>query len=74
MNAGEEEADISFSTEYGEIKEAKGVRLEGPDLYAYNTIEEPEKVTTKEMVLSGEDCKTLRLPKESFTVYRFTVK
>jgi len=73
VNASAEDVTVSLSTEYGEIKKAKAVRLEGPDLHAYNTIEAPDKVTTKSWELSGEECKTLMLAAESFTVYRFTV-
>ncbi len=74
VNAGAEEKELSLSVEFGEVKSITAIRLEGPHLYAYNTIEEPEKVTTKEMVLAKEECKALVLPKESFTVYRFAVR
>jgi len=73
VNASAEDAEVSLSTEYGEIKQAKVIRLEGPGLYAYNTIEAPDKVTATKWELSGEECKNLTLAAESFTVYRFTV-
>lgn len=73
VNASAEDVEVSISLECGEIKQAKAIRLEGPDLYAYNTIETPERVTAKSWALSGEECKNLTLAAESFTVYRFTV-
>lgn len=73
VNASAEEVTLSLTTEFGEFKKAVAVRLEGPELYAYNTIEAPDKVTTKEWELSKEEYKTLCLAAESFTVYRFAV-
>jgi len=73
VNASAEEVTLSLTTEFGEFKKAVAVRLEGPELYAYNTIEAPDKVTTKEWELSEEEYKTLCLAAESFTVYRFAV-
>ena len=73
VNARTEKALLERSTEFGEIKEGRAIRLEGPGRYAYNTIEEPDKVTTREWTLFGEACRQLELPAESFTVYRFTV-
>jgi len=73
VNAGAGEALLELSTEFGEIKEGRAIRLEGPDRYAYNTIEEPDKVTTGEWTLFGEECRQLELSAESFTVYRFTI-
>lgn len=73
VNASTEEVTISLTTEFGEFKKAVAVCLEGPELYAYNTIEAPDKVTTKEWELSEEEYKTLCLAAESFTVYRFAV-
>ena len=73
VNASAEEVSVALDLEYGEMKKAVAVRLEGPSLYAYNTIEAPDKVTTKEWELSGEECKRLTLAAESFTVYRFAV-
>ena len=73
VNASAEKVTLSLTTEFGEFKKAVAVRLEGPELYAYNTIEAPDKVTTKEWELSKEEYKTLCLAAESFTVYRFAV-
>lgn len=73
VNASAEEVTLSLTTEFGEFKKAVAVRLEGPELFAYNTIEAPDKVTTKEWELSEEEYKTLCLAAESFTVYRFVV-
>jgi len=72
VNAGTAEVAMELSTE-DVIKSGTAVCLSGPDLYAYNTVEEPHKVTAKKWELEAEECKTLVLPAESFKVYRFTV-
>ena len=73
VNAGAEEAVLELSTEFGEIRSGRAVRLEGPERQAYNTIEEPDKVTTREWGIAVENGTQLRLPAETFTVYRFSV-
>jgi alpha-L-arabinofuranosidase len=72
VNAAKEDMVIDVFTEEA-ITSGTVCCLSGPDLYAYNTIEEPNKVTAKEWELSAEECKKLVLPAESFKVYRFTV-
>lgn len=73
VNAGSQAQMLELSTEYGEITSGSAVSLKGPGKYAYNTLEEPDKVTTQEWELSAEECRKLELPSESFTVYRFKV-
>ena len=73
VNASAEDVTVRLSTEYGEIKKASVTQLSGSDLYAYNTIEDPCRVSAKEWEFDAEECKTLVLPAESFTVYRFAV-
>ena len=73
INAGEADAVLTLETEF-DVAQGTAVTLFGPDLYAYNTIEEPDKVTTKKTELSKEDCGRLVLPGYTFTVYRFAVK
>lgn len=73
VNAGAEEAVLELSTEFGEIRSGRAVRLEGPERQAYNTIEEPDRVTTREWGIAAENGMQLRLPAETFTVYRFSV-
>ena len=73
VNAGSQMQMLELSTEYGEIRSGSAVRLEGPGKYAYNTIEEPDKVMTQEREFSAKECRNLELPSESFTVYRFRV-
>ena len=72
VNAGKDDFVLNLVTEE-EITAGTALCLSGPDLYAYNTIEEPNKVAVKEWELSAEECKKLVLPAESFKVYRFTV-
>ena len=72
VNAGPEEAVLELSTEYGEIRSGLAVRLEGPEIRAYNTIEDSDKVTTREWSISKENCTQQRLPAGTFTVYRFS--
>ena len=72
VNAGKEDVGIDLSTEDA-IQSGTAICLSGPDLYAYNTIEEPHKVTAKEWQLTPEECRQLVLPAESFKVYRFMV-
>jgi len=72
VNAGNADVAIDLSTE-DVIQAATAICLSGPDLSAYNTIEEPHKVTTKEWQLTAEECRKLVIPAESFKVYRFAV-
>ncbi len=72
VNASAEDVIVELDTEQT-ICFAVATTLSGPDLYAYNTIEEPHKVTTKNCELSGEACRELKLPAYTFTVYRFRV-
>jgi alpha-L-arabinofuranosidase len=71
VNAGNVATELEVFTESGEIKAGTAVCLSGPHRYAYNTIEAPDKVTTREWQLSEAECKKLVLAAESFTVYRF---
>ncbi len=73
VNAASEAAVLELSTDYN-ITEGTATVLSGPDLYAYNTIEEPDKVTTHTYAISKEDVARLTLPAHTFTVYRFSVK
>jgi alpha-L-arabinofuranosidase len=72
VNAGKDDFVLDLVTEE-ELKSGTAVCLSGPDRYAYNTIEEPNKVSAKEWELTAEECKKLVLPAESFKVYRFTI-
>jgi len=72
VNAGNADVVIDLSTE-DVIQSGTVVCLSGPDLYAYNTVETPNKVSTKEWQLTAAECKKLVLPAESFKVYRFVV-
>lgn len=72
VNAGNEDVVIDLSTEDA-VQSGAVVCLSGPDLYAYNTVETPHKVSTKEWQLTAEECRKLVIPAESFKVYRFTV-
>ena len=72
VNAGKDDVVLDLITE-NDIKSGTAICLSGPDRYAYNTIEEPDKVTTKEWELTAEECGKLVLPAESFKVYRFAV-
>ena len=72
VNAGKDDFVIDLVTEE-DIKAGAAICLSGPERYAYNTIEEPNKVTAKKWELTTEECKKLVLPAESFKVYRFTV-
>ena len=68
LNAEEtEETELTLDLQgFGDRKLVKHLALYGDDLEAINTIEEPDKVTVKEMKVSGTN--TAVLPKLSFNV------
>ena len=70
VNAGETDRELAVSFETS-ISCGTATTLSGPDVYAYNTIEEPDKVTTAERKLSAAECENLQVPAYTFTVYRF---
>ena len=72
VNAGNSDIAIDLTTE-DIIQSGCAVCLSGPDLYAYNTIEEPHKVTAKKWQLTAEECRKPVIPAESFKVYRFRI-
>ena len=70
VNAGADAVMLEIGFEK-EVTSGKVVTLSGPDLKAYNTMEEPDKVSTTERVLLAEECKSVALPAYTFSVYRF---
>ncbi len=69
VNAGEEAVTLELETEK-EIGRISGEVLYGPEPSAYNTIEEPDKVTTKVVSYAESEWKKIPLEAHTFAVYR----
>ncbi len=72
-NAGAEDVTLEMSYAW-EVLGGKVATLSGPELKAYNTIEEPDKVSVTEDTVSAGNCEVLTVKAQSFSVYRFAVK
>lgn len=69
VNAGDTAVSVKLETEQ-EIRQIQGEILYGPEPASYNTIEEPDKVTTKTVTYDGNDGRMLELEAHTFAVYR----
>ncbi len=74
VNASKEAFSFEPEVEGSRIDTVVATSLGGDELYAYNTIEAPKKVAEKEIVLSGDECKSITIPAHTFAVYRFLKK
>lgn len=71
VNASGEAFDFEPEVEGSRIDTIVVTSLGGDELSAYNTIETPKKVAYKEIVLSGDECRSVTIPEHTFAVYRF---
>lgn len=59
---------------FGEVRLKEHLLMDGPDLFAQNTFDEPDKVVPRTVNLDGkQDYSSLVLPKLSWNVLRFSI-
>lgn len=74
VNASGKEFAFEPEVEGNRVDTIVVTSLGGDEVLAYNTTESPKKVAEKEVVLSGEECRSITIPAHTFAVYRFLKK